>query len=205
MLMGKTTKKNLCTTRAIQEYVGYFLIPVFLFLNDISILPTSLEAQTKESLKKLGPAPLFKAIDENNNTVSNGTFLNKYLVVNFFFTSCNGPCPVLMEHVRKLSEEFPNQDLHFISFSVDPNIDSPEKLKNYREQRNLSDPRIHLLHVNKQDLEYLLNDGYKLGTAGEIVNHSTRFVLIDKNGQIRITYSGDYSGLKSLVSSLVSN
>lgn len=180
------------------------LISLNFFLANIFFIDATF-SQSVPNLKKLGPAPIFKATNQDSKVVSNGNFLNKNLVVNFFFTSCNGPCPVLMEYVRKLSEDFKQENLNFISFSVDPDTDTSEKLLEYKKTRNLLDPRINLLTVGKEELEYLLNDGYKLGTAGEIVNHSTRFVLIDKAGQIRITYSGDYQGLKELVAELLRN
>ena len=160
-------------------------------------------ALSEPTLKNLGPAPIFKAQDENNQTLSNANFIGKYLIINFFFTSCQGPCPALMEFVNKLSKDFPNTNLEFISFSVDPEIDTDTVLKKYKEQHGLTDPRIHLVRTSEDEIIHLLNNGFKLGSGGDTINHSTRFVLIDKMGQIRMTYSGDYQGLKEHVELLL--
>ena len=157
------------------------------------------------SLKKIGLIPKFSALSDENKIVSDETFKNKYLVINFFFTSCEGPCPVLMSLVKKLALDFHKPDLNFISFSVDPETDTVEKLKEYRKKVGLEDSRINLLRASKGDISKLLNEDFKLGIGDSPVDHSTRFILIDKSGTIRALVSGSSpEDLKSLLSKLIS-
>jgi len=175
----------------------YFLILVTL------IFTSTLHAEP--SLKKIGLLPKFSALSDENKTVTDETFKNKYLIVNFFFTSCEGPCPVLMSLVKKLAHDFNTPDLNFISFSVDPETDTVDKLKEYRKKVGLEDSRINLLRTSKDNLTKLLNEDFKLGSGDSPVDHSTRFVLIDKNGTIRALVSGSSpEDLKNLISKLIS-
>ena len=169
----------------------------------LSFLFVSSNCLGDTSLKKMGQMPLLKAISDDGRTITNADFLNKFIVVNFFFTSCQGPCPILMEQVRKISDEFSNSDLLFLSITVDPETDSLEKLSEYRKGHSLNDPRIWLLRMPKEQVTSLINDGFKLGSGNEVVNHSTRFVLIDKSGTIRSLFNGDLAGMRNILSDLL--
>lgn len=158
-----------------------------------------------ENLRDFGPSPSFSGLDYHGNTFNSNDFLsNKVTLVNFFFTSCEGPCPSIMLKLNKLFDEFEScKNFQIISISVDPDVDSPQKLLKYSEDRGLINKNWHLLNVEESLVINLLNNGFKLGSGGDVINHSTRVVLIDTNSTIRALINPiDEAGVLKLKKSL---
>jgi protein SCO1/2 len=97
--------------------------------------------------------------------------------------------------MRKLQDELP-PEVQLVSFSVDPERDTPEVLAGYARQHGAASERWTFLTGAKDELYDLSIKGFKLalddvnGTEAEPIVHSTRFVLVDKDGQIRGYYGG---------------
>jgi protein SCO1 len=93
----------------------------------------------------------------------------KIVLINSFFTSCEGSCPVVIGNIARIQDWLGDRlgrDVHLISVSVDPVTDTPAKLKAYAEQLKAK-PGWYLLTGEKQNVEWAL---YKLGhyvTASE--------------------------------------
>jgi protein SCO1/2 len=79
-------------------------------------------------------------------------------------------------------------DVKLVSFTVDPENDTPPVLEAYGKRFGADDSRWALLTGNKDTLNSLDRDAFKLGTIGAGMDHSTRFVLVDKKGRIRGYY-----------------
>ena len=82
-------------------------------------------------------------------------------------------------------------DVQLVSFSVDPQHDTPAILLDYAARLNAQPERWHFLTGDKGTIYRLSRDGFKLataegGAAGPI--HSTRIVLVDRSGVIRGYY-----------------
>jgi len=87
---------------------------------------------------------------------------DKTVVVNAFFTSCQGVCPILSRKLLTIQEGLGDRigkDLHLISISVDPETDTPELLKEYAE-RFEAKPGWYFLGGPKENVEWAL---HKLG------------------------------------------
>lgn len=63
---------------------------------------------------------------------------DKPVMLNFIFTTCTTICPVLSASFYQLQNELGDEsrDIKMISISIDPEFDTPEKLKNYAERFN---------------------------------------------------------------------
>jgi protein SCO1/2 len=79
-------------------------------------------------------------------------------------------------------------DVRLVSFTVDPDHDTPSALAAYGKQFGADDARWALLTGSKDTLNTLDRDAFKLGTIGAEMDHSTRFVLVDRKGRIRGYY-----------------
>ena len=82
-----------------------------------------------------------------------------------------------------------------MSFSITPDIDTPEVLKKYALEKGVDDARWNLLTGNKKEIYYLARKSYlavKTGKPEEYYDmvHTENFVLIDKNKRIRGFYDG---------------
>jgi protein SCO1/2 len=150
------------------------------------LLSASALAEVPGFVKSFGPAPHFKGTDyDNNEFLSESLLGNRTGIVNFFFTSCKGPCPALMLKIRRILDATECKSAHFVSISVDPENDTPDVIREYAHSRGLLDEKWSIITMPEDDVINLLNEGFRLGTGGDIVNHSTRIVIMDSEGRIR--------------------
>lgn len=160
---------------------------------------------TAEDLKQFGTAPSFTLRNSENTPVSAKDLAGKVWIANFFFTDCEGPCPIQAAHLQKLADTFPEtQDLVFVSITADPKNDTPEKLAAYAERIKADTSRWHFLTGDSETIHDLMNEnGFALGSGPEPIYHSTRFVLVDQQGQIRGFYRGtEMNQVKSLITDI---
>ena len=84
----------------------------------------------------------FSFINQDNDTITKDSLLGSIYVANFFFTSCPTICPTMTRNMSYLQDKlsvYPN--IRFLSHTVDPDNDTPEKLVNYvdlMQQKNIS-------------------------------------------------------------------
>jgi protein SCO1/2 len=118
-------------------------------------------------------------------------------VADFVFTRCSGPCPMLTANMAGLQKRLPAR-IGLLSFTVDPDHDSPEVLTLYARKFKADPQRWYFLTGEKTELIRLVRDGFLLPVAenaaaqpGERVAHSTKFVLIDADARVRGWYDGE--------------
>jgi len=146
-------------------------------------------------LTRFYPVPDFSLTDQTGQSVTLNDLKGKVWVADFIFTNCGGTCPLMTEKMRKLANDVP-ADVHLVSFSVDPARDTPKALAAYAAEHGASRDRWLFLTGGKQAMIDICMKGFKLpldeqgGTPAEPIAHSTRFVLVDKHGEIRGYYSG---------------
>lgn len=173
---------------------SYFLTTALTLATLLVGIPLALkQIDMEEPLPVLGVAPKISLIENTNASFNSDSLKGHVWVANFFFSSCQGPCPIVSGHMRKLAEDFSkkNSDTHFVSISVDPKRDSVKKLAEYETQFGVELPRWHLLTgAEEPELARLLKEGFKLGQGESFQNHSTRFILIDKKSNIRGYFDG---------------
>ena len=75
--------------------------------------------------------PDIEVLDQNGRKIHFYTDLVKgqTVVINFIFTTCTTICPPLGATFARVQKELGNKDVRFISISVDPATDTPERLK----------------------------------------------------------------------------
>src|SRR5688500_2438194 len=61
--------------------------------------------------------PAFSLVDQNNQPVTDQTFVGKPWVAAFIFTHCAGPCPMMSSNMAKLQKRVPHPDLKLVSFT----------------------------------------------------------------------------------------
>lgn len=147
------------------------------------------------SLPAYGEAPNFQLINQNGQPFGSTDLANKIWIADFVFTSCPGPCPIISTRMSELQKPLGKTDVHLISFTVDPDKDTPEVLRNYAEKLRAQTGRWDFLTGKKSAIYDLSQKGFKLALADGsdetgMPVHSTRMVLIDRHGQIRGYYDG---------------
>jgi len=171
-----------------KSYIGItFIILVF----GIWAVPKIVNKISAKPLVKFEQVPDFKFTDQNNKIVTNTNFQDKVYVVEFFFTSCPTICPEMHKSMLKIQDEFyGNPNFGIASITIDPKRDTPEALKKYGEEHQVSLKNWHFLTGDKDVIYKFSNEGFRL-YAGENeeaaggFEHSGLFALIDKEGYIR--------------------
>tara|TARA_R110000851_G_scaffold61343_4_gene140982 strand:- start:46334 stop:47026 length:693 start_codon:yes stop_codon:yes gene_type:complete len=155
---------------------------------NISGISNSADENEMVTINKI---PDFKFVNQNNDTISNKDYQGKVYVVEFFFSTCPSICPVMNTNMLKVEEVFKNEnDFGIASFTIDPEHDTPQVLKEYADSYGVEHPHWNFLTGNKKDILKLSNDGFKLYAAESPeaeggFEHSGMFALIDKEGNIR--------------------
>ena len=146
---------------------------------------------SEEELVAFNEVPDFNFINQNGDEVDNNYYNDKVYVVEFFFSTCPSICPIMNTNMLKVQEAFKTrEDFGIASFTIDPEHDTPEVLKEYANAYEANHPHWNFLTGDKRDIMKLSNEGFKLYAAeNEEVEggfeHSGLFALIDKNGKIR--------------------
>lgn len=150
-------------------------------------------AESPTALSELaahGQLPDFSLTDQRGTPFALSDLHDKVWVADFIFTSCATICPPMTIQMASLQDELAVEDLHFVSFSVDPERDTPAVLLRYADHYGADDRRWSFLTGQKEAIYRLAQEGFNLaaGHRGSEILHSTRFVLVDGEGQIRGYY-----------------
>lgn len=158
-------------------------------------------------LPVLGQVPAFSLFDQDGAKFNARRLQGRAWVASFFYTSCPGPCPVLVETLAGLRRRITPEDLAIVSFSVDPDTDTVEVLRTYALEHGIAASRSWWLATGpRNDLLMLIRNGLLSAVSREApadgiespgtgpILHSTRVLLIDGDNRIRGTYSSDDAG-----------
>src|SRR5438874_1101127 len=116
----------------------------------VSVIGASLWRRRPASeVPVLSDAPAFSLVDQDSKPLTLASMAGKPFVADFIFTHCAGPCPIMTAKMAALTKDLPG-DIHFVSFSVDPERDTPTRLKEYAKQINADESRWHFL-TGRQD------------------------------------------------------
>lgn len=142
-------------------------------------------------LVKIGPAPKFNLLNQDNVKVTNETYKGKVYVLEFFFSTCPTICPKMNQSLLQIEKAFfGNPNFGMVSITIDPDNDTAAVLKAHRELLGVKSSNWNFLTGDKKYIFDLANKGFNL-YAGENKNvtggfeHSGLFALIDKKGNIR--------------------
>jgi protein SCO1/2 len=158
---------------------------------------------SRGSLPSYGVVPDFTLTDASGQVFDSRTQLDgKVWLASFIFTTCNGPCPRMSTEFRKIRQASSDlDDFRLVSFTIDPARDTPEVLAKYAKAFGADPARWTFLTGDVSQLNKLSWDTFHLGKVDASLEHSTRFVLIDRKSRIRGYYdSRDTEGMPGLLS-----
>jgi protein SCO1/2 len=165
------------------------------------------------SLPVLFPAPEWSLTDQNGRPFSSGHLTGKVVLADFVFTTCTDVCPLLTATMAQVRDQLKQAKLLpekavIVSFTVDPEHDTPDALLEYGERFGATPGEWRFLTGDRQAIDDLLIGGFKVGrpppasrspgAPPEIV-HTNRFALIDPKGQVRAMYNGEELDVPAVV------
>lgn len=161
---------------------------VLLWLRNIEV-----SALRQRTVSSYGTAPGFQLTNQDGQAFGSAQLTGKIWIADFVYTTCPGPCPMISGRMSELQKPLEKTDVHLVSFSVDPEKDTPEVLRRYSEKLQAEPGRWDFLTGSKSAIYTISHDGFKLAMsdgsdAQGIPVHSTRMVLVDRHGQIRGYY-----------------
>jgi protein SCO1/2 len=174
-------------------------ILILFFLSVSALIVIDLANKSRSNLPVLGEVPDFQFTERSGESFGKNNMRGTINVVNFFFTTCVGPCPIMNARVAELYQKYSTTDqVRFVSISVDPKRDSLTVLRKYAEDFGVTDNRWLFLRGEKEEVHRVSEKGFML--AGDLPTiHSTKLVLVDRNQKIRGYYdSFDEESLRLL-------
>ena len=154
------------------------------------------------------PLPAFQLTSEAGQPFGSEQLRGKVWVADFIFTSCPTVCPKLTKRMAELQQRGRNlgEAFHLVSFTVDPESDTPEKLAAFAREYHPNPRRWTFLTGPLGDVETTVIKGFKIAMGKEEVApglfsvfHGERFVLVDAKGSIRGYYENSDESLDDLM------
>ena len=150
--------------------------------------------------------PEWRLVDQDGESFGSADLAGEAYVASFVFTRCATVCPRLTSEVSRLQRRFREEGVEgvrLVSFSVDPEHDTPARLLDYAGSRGLDLERWSFVTGAEEAMRSVVLDGFalpmgeRLDLAGGLVDvaHATRLVLVDRAGGIRGYYGSDAVGL----------
>jgi len=158
---------------------------------------------SEASLPVLFDAATFNLTDQEGKPFSSDALRGKTWVADFVFTNCPGACPKMTMRMSGLQKTLARPGVHFVSFSVDPDRDTPAVLKQYAKNYDADPSRWHFLTGDKAALFQAARDmkltAEPAGVLGPEIAHAEKFLLVDGQGRVRGAYdSKDDDDMKRL-------
>ena len=153
-----------------------------------------------EPPERYGEVPEFVFTDQSGDAFGTKDLEGKIWVANFIFTRCLTVCPLFSAKMERLQLQTKHSPVRpkLISFSVDPDFDTPDVLNEYSQRFDADPANWHFLTGPTSDVSSVVEAGMKIhmGDATKVekpqdLMHGSHFVLIDGEMNIRGYYSVD--------------
>ncbi len=147
-------------------------------------------------LPVIGQIPEFTLTNQNGERATLAGLRGKVWIADVIFTRCPGPCTKMTAALAKLLAALPaDEPVRLVSFTSDPDNDTPEKLKTYAGKFGADGGRWWFLTGEKQAIRGLEVKDFKFvvqekpapdrQVPDDLFIHSTSFMLVDRQGRLR--------------------
>lgn len=177
----------------IKNFTSLLLLVVFILAGckekseELPILGNTAMVDGKQVFHTVG---MINHYNQDSVLMTNQDFKDVIYVADFFFTSCPSICPKVMKEMLKIYEVVKdNPNIKLVSFTIDPERDTPQRLKLYSDNLGIDHNKWYFLTGDK-DATFALADTYFV-TAYEDADspggfdHSGKIILVDKTGHVR--------------------
>lgn len=178
-------------------YLKWSLAVALVFVGGTTFWVVQQKRLRQEALPVYSKAESFQMVDQNGEIFQSDSLKGHLTLVNFIFTSCPSVCPLLTKQMKTVQEATKDFDppLRLVSISVDPEQDTPARLKAYGIREGADFSRWTFLTgpietIRKVVVEGFMNAvGEKVPVQGEPnlydIVHGRNFVVLDRDGNTR--------------------
>lgn len=151
----------------------------------------AVEANQSAELPTLFYLPQFKLVDQDGHAFTDAQLRGKPFVASFVFTHCAGPCPMMLGKMSAMQRNVTNPNIKLVTFTVDPERDTPAVLKAKAKELGADEGRWVFLTGDKDSVHQLLKDMLMPTPSPEDdpLMHATQFYLFDAEGKCRGRYT----------------
>lgn len=152
--------------------------------------------------------PAYELVNQRGDKFGSKDLEGKVYVADFIFTSCPSVCPKLTRTMQRIQRRTKNLNTSFqlVSFTVDPENDTPERLATFAHSYQANPTRWSFLTGSLASIETTVVKGFKIAMGKEDVGeglfsifHGEKLVLVDGEGNIRGYYDADDDGVATLI------
>lgn len=140
----------------------------------------------------------FQATTQDQEAITASDLEGEWWIANFMYTNCTMVCPTMTPNLIRVQNDLAELDLdtQIISFSIDPDYDTPQVLKEYAEEYQIDLSNWNFLtgydfeeiqDLSENNFKTVLADG---GPDGHEFVHSTYVFLINPDGEVIKQYDG---------------
>lgn len=186
-------------------YIGFFVALALIFYLVLTLIIPGFGKVKSPPVSFVKP---FSFTNQDGKAVTEKDMEGKVYVAEYFFTHCEGICPIMNNNMRLVYEEFKN-DSNFIilSHTSDPDRDSVGQMKYYADSMKVDTKRWIFLTGRKDSLynaarvSYTIDDpANNLKSMDDQFIHSQFWALVNKKGDVMKIYDGlKESEVKSLI------
>lgn len=169
------------------------LFPIVIGAGMLWLRQVEVQRLASRQIQSYGSVPPFQLTNQDGKPFGTSNLAGKIWIADFIYSTCPGPCPMISTRMSEMQKPLEKTDVHFVSFTVDPEKDTPERLREYAGQLHAEPGRWDFLTGPKSEIYDLSLNGFKLAAASRSSEnpeplHSTRMILVDRHGQIRGYY-----------------
>ena len=152
--------------------------------------------------------PAYELQNQRGERFGSKDLEGKVYVADFIFTSCPSVCPKLTKTMERIQNRTKNLGtaLQLVSFTVDPENDTPAKMAEFSRRYHVNPTRWSFLTGSLGTVETTVIKGFKIAMGKEDVGeglfsifHGERLVLVDGDSNIRGYYEADDDGVATLI------
>ena len=119
---------------------------------------------------------LFREIDLDHKTT----------VINFFFTRCPGPCPLMTAQLREIERAFGSSpSFQIASITLDPSNDTSAALRAYADRYGIKPANWAFLRAPLDQTIAFAQQALRVPAGEDPDLHTTRFILVDRQRRVR--------------------
>jgi protein SCO1/2 len=170
----------------------------------LSAIGAVLLSEREPLLPRYSTVPEFELTNQAGKTVTDQDLRGRVWVADFIFTDCPSICPMLTHNMSNLQtwlqeeQDQPDGDrVRLVSFSVDPEHDTPSVLRQFGQRYEADFDQWHFLTGESNERMWQLSEeGFKLTAEANDpdqamkIAHTDKMVLVDATGRIRGYYEG---------------
>lgn len=185
-------------------YIFFGMLGILLLGMAVVFSTASRVRQPLEEMPTLGAVLPFELTNSRGEPFASSHLDGKVWVADFIFTTCAGPCPLMSQKMARLQRTFRRvPGMALVSFTVDPETDTPEVLAEYGRLFGANPDKWHFLTGEYEAIQKIAVKSFALGSVEQPIHHSTYFTLVDRHGNIRGYFdSNDYSSMESLITDI---